>query len=159
MKLIAPLFAAFCLLALAGCGFALRGTANMPFDSASIQLPEGDALRRELTALLTANGVRVTTPDQASAQIRFAQNNLYRQVLSVGANARVREFELVYDLAFSVTAADGQQNLNSTLNLRRDYSFDQAEVLGAANEEEYLRDEMIRDMAARIVQTIDLKSR
>lgn len=140
----------------AGCGFELRGRAELPFNEIWIDLPDGDPLRRELASLMSANGVQVVDAGEAAARLTFDRKSLTRRIQSVGANARVREFELVFELVFSVADADGSALVTrASLLLERDYSFEQAEVLGAASEEEFVRREMHRDMAARVLRRIE----
>ena len=66
-----------------------------------------------------------------------------------------REFELVYQVAFEVTGASGEELLaKQTVTLLRDYVFDPNAVLGKNREESVLHAEMRRDAAARIVRRI-----
>ncbi|MEM1090556.1 MAG: LPS assembly lipoprotein LptE [Pseudomonadota bacterium] len=144
-------------IVLAGCGFQLRGSAALPpeLDALNLGIPENHPLARELSTLLSASGRQVVAPDKATAQLQFEQNDLLRDVQSVGATARVREFALRYNVSFRVVSADGReiQPLTS-LEIYRDYTFDQGQVLGAASEEEFLRDEMTREMANRILRSL-----
>ncbi len=145
------------VMILAGCGFQLRGSAALPpeLDAVNLGIPDNHPLARELSTLLSASGRQVVAPDKATAQLQFEQNDLLRDVQSVGATARVREFALRYNVAFRVVSADGReiQPLTS-LEIYRDYTFDQGQVLGAASEEEFLRDEMTREMANRILRAL-----
>jgi len=118
-------------------------------------MAKGHPLDRELRTLVVAGGMGVVADSDASAEIVFGQKALVRDVESVGATARVREFALGYDVAFKVQARDGRELLPLTrLEIRRDYTFDQGQVLGAASEEEFLRDEMTREMASRILRAL-----
>lgn len=145
------------VLLLASCGFQLRGSADLAPELAAVNLglADNDPLARELSTLIVASGRSVVAPDQATAQLVFDQNALVRDVQSVGATARVREFALRYNVAFRVLASDNRELVPVTrLEIFRDYTFDQGQVLSAASEEEFLRDEMIREMAARILRAM-----
>ncbi len=142
---------------LAGCGFALRGSADLApeMSAISMNLPSNNPLARELSTLLVAGGSELVDAAAASALMVFERNDLIRDVQSVGATARVREFALRYEVAFRVKARDGRELVPLTqLEIFRDYTFDQGQVLGAASEEEFLRDEMTREMASRIVRAL-----
>ncbi|MFK7956076.1 MAG: LPS assembly lipoprotein LptE [Lysobacterales bacterium] len=145
---------------LSGCGFALRGSAELAPEMSAVNLniPVRHPLARELSTLLRAGGREVVSASDATAQIVFERNDLARDVQSVGATARVREFALRYDVAFRVQARDGRELVPLTeLEINRDYTFDQGQVLGAASEEEFLREEMTREMAARIMRALALR--
>ena len=148
---------------LLGCGFTLRGQSQLPPEMARthVTAPAGSReLVNELTGLLRGNGIDVVAADAASAGLRITRNELARNVQSIGATARVREFVLVYQLEFDLVDDQGNILLPSQLlELERDYTFDQGQVLGAASEEEYLRQEMTRDMARRILESIELAVR
>lgn len=159
MRWTAAALALLCLVAATGCGFQLRGSAQLPFDRVWIDLPQGDPLRRELASLMGANGVELVS-EADGAKLSFQRNSLTRRIQSVGANARVREFEMVYELSFSLTGADGAERVSQArLRIEQDYSFEQGEVLGVASEEEYVRREMTSDMATRILRRIEYASR
>ena len=138
----------------AGCGFQLRGTDTLPEQLMQARIDAVDAyspLLRELRPRLQAAGVNLDQPEQP-ARIIITQDQLRTEVLSVGAQARVREFELVYQLRFSVQDAEGEILLsNQNLEVRREYSFDETQLLGKAREEEFLRDELYRQMAELIM--------
>lgn len=148
---------------LASCGFALRGQAQLPQAMAqtAIAAPAGSqALVNELTALLRGNGISVVDEAPEAATLKINVNQIQREVQSVGATARVREFALRYTVQFELLHGDGRTVLMpQSLVMERDYTFDQGEVLGAASEEEYLREELTRDMARRILETIELAGR
>src|SRR5688572_4391160 len=96
---IALAFAAALLLS--SCGFQLRGTAALPFDT--IYMPPAGApgvlldLRRNIQG-----GTRTTVvddPKQAEAVLEFRQELREKHILSLAATGRVREFQLRYTVA------------------------------------------------------------
>ena len=136
---------------LAGCGFHLRDQAGLPtaMDQTYLQMddPRGE-LARALRVTLTGNGAQITRErDEATAILSVPMNRLTKQVLSVGTNARAREFELIYVVTFELTGADGKTIMPlQRLELRRDYTFDEQQVLGTTGEEALLRRDLRRDM-------------
>lgn len=139
-----------CVL-LAGCGFHLRDQAGLPaaMDQTYLQMddPRGE-LARALRVTLAGNGAQITGErDEATAILSVPMNRLTKQVLSVGTNARAREFELIYIVTFELTGADGKTIMPlQRLELRRDYTFDEQQVLGTTGEEALLRRDLRRDM-------------
>lgn len=143
-------------LALAACGFQLRGHAAVPESMSRTRLvlpDENGDLGRALRPLLRSNGVElVEDPGEPAAQLTVLSDRMQRQILTVGAQTRVNEFQLNYKVR--LTARDPEGNVllpERELELNRDYTFDEASVLGKANEEALLREEMYREMARLIL--------
>lgn len=147
--------AALALLSLAACGFQLRGQGALPpsMQATHLSVPADAAgLGRELERLLRLNNIAVTGPDAAGALLEIQAARMNRSILSVGPTARAREFALEYTVTFRLTRPSGENIQPSrTLSLRRDYTFDENQVLGTTAEEELLRDELVRQMAGRIL--------
>ncbi|GAB4167657.1 MAG: hypothetical protein Kow0020_00690 [Wenzhouxiangellaceae bacterium] len=143
-----------------GCGFQLRGAAGLPpeLDVTRIEAPDPDApFVRELRAQLVANGVRLATgAAEPAARLVIRESRIRRRALSIAADARVREYELVFELVFDLYAPDGSAMIRGErLRQVRDYQFDAQEILGAANEEELLREDMIREMARSVLRRLE----
>jgi LPS-assembly lipoprotein len=155
-----PLFA---LLFLAGCGFHLRGDAQLPPQLEPTYL-EGispySQLGIELKRSLEANGVTVTAePGQASAILRVTYNQLQQQVLSVGAAGKVQEYALKYFLQFHVIDSEGDLLLPPQhLELVREYQFDERSVISAAEQEALLGEALMVDMVQQILWRLEALS-
>jgi LPS-assembly lipoprotein len=147
-------------LMVAACGFQLRGQASLPDEMGATWLNVPDptgAFARELELLLRGNGVEVLDgPAERAAELRIQRADITRRALTISGDARVREFELVFDLRFSLFAPDGERMLGpETLRLQRDFQFDEQEILGAATEEELLREDLRRSMAATLIRRLE----
>lgn len=148
---------------LAACGFQLRGQARLPAAMSATHLAVADAntgFVRELELMLRANGVEVVDdPDPDTAVLRIDSQSMQRQPLSVSGRARVREYVLIFEVVFDLLAPDGEVLIDDDrLRLTRDYSFDEQEILAAAREEEFLREDLGRAMAARLVRRLEAVS-
>lgn len=161
---VRPVFSALAALALvlmlAGCGFQLRGAANLPEEMATTWVDVRDptsAFARELELLLRGNGVELADgPGQGVAELRITRERITRRALSISGDARVREFELVFDLQFTLVDDAGKVLLGpESLRLERDFRFDEQEILGATTEEELLREELRRAMAATLIRRLE----
>ena len=145
---------------LTACGFQLRGTASLPVEMQTTWVQAADdtgLFYRELRLLLEANGVDVVSAaTESAATLVIQRERISRRALTVSGDARVREFELVFELQFSLLDAGGNV-LIATENLRlaRDFQFDEQEILGAASEEELLRDDLRRNMAATLIRRLE----
>ncbi len=147
-------------LMLTACGFQLRGEARLPdyMDRTFVAVADDSTvLVRELRLLLEANGVSIVDrPDPDSATLHIDSQTMARQALSVTGQARVREFLIVFEVVWRLEDAAGEVALEPvTTRLTRDYSFDEGEILAAQREEEFLRDDLGRAMANRLIRRLE----
>ena len=139
-------------LALAACGFRLRGTAELPFQS--LYVPGANTgialdLKRNIEA---GTGAKVVdNPAAADAVLVFTQETREKEILSLTSTGRVREFQLRYRVGFRVHDAKGADYVPpSVVQLTRDVTYNDAEILAKEQEEQLL----FRDMQADMVQQI-----
>jgi LPS-assembly lipoprotein len=137
---------------LAGCGFQLRGTAEVPFQTIHVAGATGGIaldLKRQIQAGTSARVLE--DPRQAEAILLFLQETRDKEILSLTGTGRVREFRLNYRVGFRVHDGKGNDFMApSTIVLSRDITFNDSEVLAKETEEALL----IRDMQADMVQQI-----
>jgi len=143
-------------LLLAACGFQLRGTAALPFDT--LYMPSTAAgialdLKRNIQS-----GTRtkvVDDPKQAQAVLEFVQELREKSILSLASTGRVREYQLRYRVAFRVHDGKGGEFLPmSAVQLTRDISFNDTEVLAKETEEQQLYRDMQFDMVQQIMRRL-----
>jgi len=146
---------AFTLL-LAGCGFQLRGTAQLPFET--IYIPEalagiGLELKRYIRSGTTT---RVVDDEKASqAVLQFSNEARFRNILSLSGGGRVREFQLVYRIAVRVHDGKGGEFVPlSVLQLTRDLTYNDTDVLAKETEEALIYREMQSDMVQQILRRL-----
>jgi len=159
-----PAFALALLLAalLPACGFQLRGTADLPFKT--IYMPPSNTagvsldLRRNIQA--GTHTAVVDDPKQAEAVIEFTQEAREKAILSLAANGRVREYQLRYRVGFRVHDNKGGEFLPaSTLQLSRDITFNDSDVLSKDAEEQQLYRDMQFDMVQQIMRRLETAKR
>lgn len=140
------------LVLLSACGFKLRGSAELPFEA--IYVPGATSgialdLKRNIQAGTSARVV--DDPKQADAVLQFTQELRNREVLSLTATGRVREFRLIYQVGFRVQDPKGEDFVPVTqLQLNRDVTFNDEAILAKEAEEQLL----FRDMQTDMVQLI-----
>jgi LPS-assembly lipoprotein len=139
-------------LALAGCGFRIRGTADLPFQS--LYVPGANTgigldLKRNIEA---GTGAKVVdNPAAAQAVMVFTEEAREKEILSLTSTGRVREFQLRYRVGFRVHDGKGTDYVPSNvIQLTRDVTYNDAEILAKEQEEQLL----FRDMQADMVQQI-----
>jgi LPS-assembly lipoprotein len=139
-------------LVLAGCGFRLRGTADVPFQTLYVpNATSGIALDLKRNVQAGTHARVVDDPKGADAVLQFIEETRSKEILSLTAQGRVREFQLRYRVGFRVHDGKGQEFLpTSTIQLTRDVTFNDTEIL-AKEQEELL---LFRDMQSDMVQLI-----
>jgi len=144
-------------LLLAGCGFQLRGTADLPFDTLYMVPPSGPGIALDLKRNIQS-GTRtavVEDPKKADALLEFQQELREKHILSLAATGRVREYQLRYRVGFRVHDGKGGEFLPaSTVQLTRDISFDDSVVLAKETEEQLLYRDMQFDMVQQIMRRL-----
>lgn len=138
---------------LAGCGFKLRADVAWPAAWQPLEIRSADPvspLKQELKRRLRQQDV-VLVDTEAAAVLEIRRESLQREVLSVDERARVSEYVLHLEVEYLLRAADREVLPAATLRLSRDYSFDELQALGAAQEEEVIETELRREIARRIL--------
>ncbi len=153
---IAKLAALLLVLLLSACGFQLRGTAALPFDTLYMQSTTGGValdLKRNIQS--GTRTVVVDDPKQAAAVLDFVQEVREKVILSLGSTGRVREYQLRYRVGFRVHDGKGGEFLPvNTVQLTRDISFNDTDVLAKENEEQQLYRDMQFDMVQQIMRRL-----
>ena len=144
------------LLLSAGCGFQLRGTADVPFETVYLPSPTGGIqldLKRQITAGTRAKVV--DNPKDAQAIMQFTEETRQKEILSLTSTGRVREFRLRYRVGFRVhDGKSGDYVPQQTIVLFRDVSFNDSDILAKETEEQLLFRDMQADMVSQIMRRL-----
>lgn len=163
LKALRYVFLVVSLGSLSGCGFHLRGAVQLPaqMQMMYIQGVPGSELILDLHRSLGSSNVQlVNSIDKADAILVILVDQVTRRVLSVGSTGRAREYELTYKVRFSVVKPDQSPLLKPEQHIiRRDFSFDENDILGKSSEELLMRQEMQRDMARLILRRLQWAGR
>lgn len=144
---------------LAGCGFQLRGSANIPDTMNALSINCGDAVDPKFCLniqwKLQKSGHPTVPQENAEIILDIDQLQDERRAISVTRNAIAAEYELTYRLDFHLTLKDGLPLLPSaTVKAARTYRFDETKVLSKAREEEQLREEMFRELSDSLIRRL-----
>jgi LPS-assembly lipoprotein len=149
--------AAFPAALLAGCGFKLRRLEDMPFSSLYLDAPSNSAVAVRIRSSLARSKItRLTaTAAEAEAVLKLSNEERSKIILSLSGAGRVTEFRLGLRLTYSLVANDGRSlAAPETLELIRDMTFDDTQVLAKAAEEELLFRDMVDNAAQRILRRL-----
>ena len=144
-------------LLLAGCGFQLRGAANLPFDSLYIDIPQTNLIGAQLARNLRNGSNAKIVDNRTEAQVILTRVREVRgkTILSINSAGRVREFRLRYTFSYSLIDQKGQDvAAPASLSLERDYSFSDDQVLAKESEEALLYRDMQSDLVQQIIRRL-----
>ncbi|HYC45174.1 MAG TPA: LPS assembly lipoprotein LptE [Burkholderiales bacterium] len=140
-------------LALAACGFQLRGSATLPFNTLYVDAPRSSPFALQLRrAIGSGSTTRVTNnPADADATLQVLNEFREQEILSLSPGGRARELQLRYRVQYQVFDRKKAQLLPpSEIVLRRDFSVNDQDPRGQEGEQELL----YRDMQADAVQQL-----
>jgi len=144
------------LTTLQGCGFQLRGVAELPPSISPIYISgvgEYDTLRKELRRIFDEANIQVAADQsKASTVLHVFKQKQDRRVLSVDSRGKVVEYEIHHALEFELLNADGSQLMEKqSVGSQRAYENSETEVLGKNQEEALLRRDLRLDLIRRVV--------
>lgn len=157
------------------CGFHLRGSQDLSAVLPEVQIQgtsKHSELARELTRALTSAKVNVL--DESETLLSITRDNFSKRVLSLDSAGRANQYELSYQLSFSLVKkvkseneeSDGKQMIvdlipEQNITEKREYLFDANLVLAKADEETRLNNDMRQAAMLQLVRRLmfSLKSK
>lgn len=141
-------------LALAACGFHLRGEAHLAFNK--LYIKGLSSISKDLIRSLKTNGVTIVKePDEAEMMLELMSDGQEKRILSLGGTGSVREYELFYRIKFRVREASselwGQEQL---IEVQRDFSYLDTELLAKSYEEAMLYEDMRSDATRELMRRL-----
>ena len=148
-------------LLLGGCGFHLRGHADLPFEVLYVDSPGASAFATQLRRVIgTGSKTRVTNnPNEADATLQVLSEIREKEILALSAGGRVREFQLRYRIAYQVI--DKSKVVLSPpreILMRRDFSFNDQDQLSKESEEALLYRDMQTDAVQQLLRRLQALS-
>lgn len=141
----------------AACGFSLRGIADLAFKTLYVQGPNL-SITKDLKKSLKVNGVTIVTdPQKADLMLELMNEATEKKILSLsGRVGVVREFELTYKVNFRLRDPSSELwGEVQTVSGRRDFSYDDSEILAKSYEElrlyQDMRDDAVREVMRRLI--------
>jgi LPS-assembly lipoprotein len=146
------------VMLLSACGFQMRGTTPLPFDTLYVSIPPntrfGAEVRRAITAA-SPNTRLVDTPKQAQAQLQQIANSRSIREVSLNAQGRVEEYELGLVFTFRVIDSKGRALLaDTTLEAYREMPYNDQFVQANEGQTETLYRNMEQSLVSRIVRRL-----
>ena len=143
-------------LTLSACGFQLRGTSSLPFET--LYIPKADAgIALDLKRYIQSGSrtVVVNDPKSAEAQLDLSGETKFRNILSLSGAGRVRELQLVYRVNLRVHDGMGGEFLATTpFSITRDLPNNDSDALSKEVEEANIYREIQTDLVQQILRRL-----
>jgi LPS-assembly lipoprotein len=146
------------LMLLSACGFQMRGTTPLPFDTLYVGIPKntrfGAEVRRAIEAA-SPDTKLLDTPKDAEAQLQQIRNSRSMREVSLNAQGRVEEYELGLVFVFRVIDSKGRALLpDTTLETYREMPYNDQVVQAKQGQAETLYRDMEQSLVSRIVRRL-----
>jgi LPS-assembly lipoprotein len=139
---------------LAGCGFQLRGSYELPYASVFVSAASTSQVASNIRRELTGTPTRVL-PSGAGAegQLNILEERRERQILSLSGAGRVREFELKTVVRYQLVDGKGAVLIpTSEIQLSRILTYDDTKIIAKQQEEAMLYADMDKDVVGQILR-------
>lgn len=148
------------------CGFQLRGSQDLSDLLPEVRLAgtelQGE-LGRELSRSLKQSRVIIT--DDANSILSIISEKVNKRVLSVDTAGRANQYELVYQLQFRLDKLLDEKGLTKEVlpamkvEVKREYQFDQSQLLAKSDEESSLLRSMREDAMLSLMRRLQYSLR
>lgn len=141
-------------LSLGACGFHLRQPSPIAFKT--IQIKGTTLINKALKKALQEQGIRIVdSAEEAELQLELLREENERRILSLSGGGVVREFELYYRVQYRTKMqTEPTWALPLTMEGRRDYTFNDANLLAKQAEEKLLAESMQTDVLNGILRRL-----
>ncbi|HEX9450907.1 MAG TPA: LPS assembly lipoprotein LptE [Burkholderiales bacterium] len=150
----------FCLtMALSSCGFQLRGQAVIPYKTLFIETTGYSQFASDLErAIRQGSGTKiVSSRNDAEAVLKIVNELQESRILSLSSGGKVREFEFRYRVAYRLTDRAGVDlALPGQIDLHRDMTYDDTEVLAKESEQLLLYRDMKTDAVQQMLRRLSV---
>ena len=138
---------------LSACGFQLRGSFESNFDSIYISGGTKD-FTKILKKRVKQAGIKIISSSEAERSVEIISNTFTKNILSIGGDGKVREYEIKYQVSYRFKSQDGAWSKPIDLEVMREYAYDDDDLLAKGAEEATLvkgmKDQIIRTMVSQI---------
>ena len=147
----------FVLGALSACGFQLRGSYSLPYESIYIGVPDYSVIGAGLKRAIRASKSTRLADKPEDAEATFVPTAEAREpiILSLSSAGRVREKRLRYRYAYRIVDLKGRDLvLPGAIELTRDLTYADSDVLAKTQEEDLLWRDMETDLVQQLMRRL-----
>lgn len=151
-------FAIALALLLSACGFQLRGSYSLPWETLAISgVPENNELYFQIKRGIESSSLTKVAADTklASATLVVLQNQQHKNILSLSGKGLVREFQLTRVFSYRIMDAKNTEIVPaSTIVLQREMTFDDTRIFAKEAEEQMIWREMQNDLVQQLLRQL-----
>lgn len=143
-------------LLLAGCGFQLRGSAQLPFRTLYAAFPYGSGTGAEFRRAMRSSGTQlVEQPQQADARLLVLEELREKEIVGFSSTGRPREYQIRLLFSFRLLDAGEEELIPPTrIVLRRDITTTDTQFVAKEQEEALLYRDMQRDLVQQLLRRL-----
>jgi LPS-assembly lipoprotein len=144
-------------LGLAACGFKLRSSWSLPYESLFLDIPTQSEFGAQLKRTLRGSqATRIADrAEDAEASFKPTGESRERKVITYSSGGRVREVQLIYRYSFRIINREGSDLIApATVTMTRDMTYDEANALAKAAEEDLIWRDMMNDLTQQIMRQL-----
>jgi LPS-assembly lipoprotein len=142
----------------AGCGFQLRGSAQLPFETLHASFPPNSPTGAEFRRLLRVQGGTrlVDRPADAQARLDILEERREKEIVGFSSSGRPREYQLRLILRYRLLDARSGAELaaDGLITLRREITTTDTQIVAKEQEEALLYREMQGDMVQQLLRRL-----
>ena len=98
-------------------------------------------------------GVKVQEKNSGKS-LEIINDNFSRKILSLSSGGKVKEYQINYKVVFRIKARDGEWSAPINIEIDRDYTFDDKNIIAKTEEElrilESIQERLIRTIVTRL---------
>jgi outer membrane lipopolysaccharide assembly protein LptE/RlpB len=158
---LSKIIAVMVLLASTGlvaCGFRMQGIGPFPESLATTYIDTPDrysVFYRELRSELEQGGIKIVdSPVHSNAIIRVEADNSGQNVLTVSGRNVPTEYNVFYNISYSVWVDSEEVLPVQDLSLTQAYTYDPTIVLGKNRERDAIRDALAENLVRQVAQQL-----
>jgi len=145
--------------AAAACGFHLQGSVRLPRSIAVVRIETSDTesdFYFGLRKALLAAGARIDEDghDDSATVIHVLGDSTAQRILTVSALNQPTEYELSYQVKFSVTSTGRDLIPAESHVLVRDYNFSESQLLAKEREQRVLIEALAHDLVTVVMRRL-----
>jgi LPS-assembly lipoprotein len=143
-------------MTLAACGWHLQGSTRLPMAVTSIRLDTDDPYSdfyRALRDSLLASGAHLES-QAASAVVHIRADKSGQRVASVSAKNKPEQYEVFYDVEYSVEVNGHEAIPLQQMELTASYSYDATAVLAKQREQISIQRALARELAGQVMRRL-----
>jgi LPS-assembly lipoprotein len=144
-------------LLLGACGFHLRGMRDLPFGTVYINANRYAEMTAQIRRTINAQSTTrvVDEVKDAEAVLDVTENRIEKIILSLNSAGRVREYQLRQKFSYRLRTSSGEEIAPaSTIEVRRELTFNDTDVLAKQEEEQLLYAEMQGDLVQQLLRRL-----